>query len=1241
MAVSTQNGLARSWRIAFLLVGVLGVVLFICAGNALAAPGCSDDAAECPPFLGEIGSYGSGAGQLEAANVATDPDTGHIFAVDGNRISEFDSQGTFIKAWGWGVRDGGAELQTCTTETGCGRGLGGTGAGQIQHASGIVLDGGGNIWLVELLALRVQKFSPSGEFLLMAGGEVNKSRVGEREQQESNAEPVTVTEAEENLCTAASGDVCGAGASGTGDGQFQRFFFGNSPGNQLGFGPGGTIYVGDENRIQKLGEDGTFQGDIPLPGAGLTQALAVAPDGRMYVISLGITEKVSNGYFLEDSLVVREIGTSGEEIGRLKGTWEGRSVPKDPEDVAIDAEGNVYVVGRAVYPLPVAEDKPPQFEQVWEVFGFDSTGTLYPFEPGRAGFGAPLDGAKPISIATNVVGDGSGKPGELLVAYFYFDSNPGSSLAYIRSYGRPFEIVPKPPAIKSSFVTSVGTTEAAVEASINPRYNADTTYQVEFGVGACDAGDCTELAPGEPAQLGGGAVNTPIGTGPILLTGLDPGTTYHYRLVAENEAGGPVYGAEGTFRTYRPFSATAGCPNAALRQGPSRQLPDCRAYEMVSPVDKEGGQIYARGTVPGFPAALDQSAISGEALTYSSYRAFGEAESASYSSQYLARRTVGTGWSSDPISPRQEGTGSGNLDTPYRAFSDDLSTSWLVTEFEPTLAEGALAGQRNLYRREHTGAYEAVCPAPPLGASPGGERFALEPQGRSSDGSHLVFWANAPLTADAVTAELVNQVYECVDGTELRLVSRLPGGEASPTGGSAGTANGGFTTGYGFRVNDVARAVSDDGSRIFWTASQVKQGPLYVRIDGERTVEIAAGDARFRAASPEGDRVLYSVGNQLSEASVGDETAISSVIAGEVLGFMGASADARLVYFVTREDLDDAGPAQDGKPNLYLYRAEGATYSFIGALSERDAVEEVTSEESEPTLTPVAFFLTERGSRVTADGLHAAFVSSARLTGYDNTDQVSGEADAEVFLYDAEAEELVCASCNPSEARPRGANVGSSFTPFWAAAKIPGWANQAHASRVLSEDGDRLFFEAVDSLALGDTNGVQDVYQWEAPGAGGCAESSPSYSPGNDGCIDLISPGKSRDPSTLVDASTSGDDVFFKTASSLWPADPGLIDIYDARVGGGFEPPPAPRPECEGEACQPASIPLPFRSPASSTFRGVANATPAPKPRRCRKGGERTRGATARGSKAAKKRCGKQRTQARKRTNRQLRRAGR
>ena len=261
------------------------------------------------------------------------------------------------------------------------------------------------------------------------------------------------------------------------------------------------------------------------------------------------------------------------------------------------------------------------------------------------------------------------------------------------------------PAIEAQYALAVGTEGATVGARINPKLWEDTTYYLQYGTHPCSEGGCTEQPAPPGAQLGGGAVEEGIATPGISLAGLAPATTYHYRYVAVSSGGGPVYGTganknhpegeEATFRTYAPPEApNTDCANQSFRSGASAALPDCRAYEMVSPVDKEGGDIAGKPRV----AHLDQSALSGDAITYSSYRAFGGALSAPSASQYIATRQAGDTWRSEPVSPPQEGE---NLlpnieflqvQSPFRAFSPELGTGWLATYTEPVLGEGGLAG---------------------------------------------------------------------------------------------------------------------------------------------------------------------------------------------------------------------------------------------------------------------------------------------------------------------------------------------------------------------------------------------------------------------------------------------------------------------------------------------------------------------------------------------------------------------
>jgi hypothetical protein len=339
---------------------------------------------------------------------------------------------------------------------------------------------------------------------------------------------------------------------------------------------------------------------------------------------------------------------------------------------------------------------------------------------------------------------------------------------------------------------------------------------------------------------------------------------------------------------------------------------------------------------------------------------------------------------------------------------------------------------------------------------------------------------------------------------------------------------------------------------------------------------------------------------------------------------MGASEDASRIYFASKEDLDDGGPATAGDHNLYLYEtnAGAGDFTFIMEL----AAEDIGGTDAEPA--PVEVIPLQRSADIGPDGLHATFISSVSPTptGYDNLDANSGEPAQEVYLYDAVEDELRCVSCNQSGARPVGEDIAvTGLPPFYAAARIQGWEVLLHAPRVLSDDGTRVFFESFEALIPRDTNSTWDVYQWEEAGKGTCKATSETFSDASGGCVDLISSGTSTAKSTFLDADPTGDNIFFSTQSSLVKADYGLNDVYVARVNGGFPEPPESK-ECEGEACQSPPSPPPEITPSTELSQGDGNVKPT-KARRCPKGKRRVR-------RAGKVRCVKRKAAHRRRAAR-------
>jgi hypothetical protein len=765
--------------------------------------------------------------------------------------------------------------------------------------------------------------------------------------------------------------------------------------------------------------------------------------------------------------------------------------------------------------------------------------------------------------------------------------------------GPPFETNPSL-LIGDTYATEVGTDTAKLHAEVNPlsipatgffEYVDDARFEES---GFANATKVPDPGAGQaPLDFGEGEEFV---TRSVSLYPLAPDTVYHWRIVAEDPLIS-IAGEAETFKTFTPPESEP-CPaNEAARIGPGALLPDCRAYELVSPLDKAGGDIRVLNTSFGALSVLEQSADSGEKLAYGSSRAFGDAVSGAYTVQYIARRIAGSEWETHAINPPRGGPVLGPLaqaETEFKIFSADLCEAWLTTFSEsPWGGEGAQPQFSDLYRRSDRlcGAEGYVALAPileptgfppsPVGDPRGG--FFLELQGVSADGENAIFLSNGRL-AEAGSGG-PNQLYEKAPGFLPRLVCILPGNV--PWGGPCTAGSSGSTGTH--RGSSVLGAISADGERIFWSDKLPGEGKLYVRIGGTETVPVSqtaeeeAGTSAswFWGAAADGGKAIFTTGNRLYEFDVDAED--TNLLAEGVSGVMGMSTDVNRIYFVSTKAL--AAGAAEGKPNLYLHQAGGGgATTFVATLASSDLEGAIGREPG------------NRTSRVTPDGAHAAFLSSARLGDYDNKGAKSGAPTTEAYRWDANTGELVCASCNPSGARPAGA------------ARIPVFETSMHAARALADDGSRLYFESDDRLLARDSNGQRDVYQWEETGAGGCDEKDANFSAAAEGCIELVSSGQSPQNSRFVEADPSGADVFFATVASLLPQDYGLFDIYDARVGGGLPIPAPPPPPCEGDACANPSAPPEQPTPASSAYASPPEA-PSGKPaqKHCPKGKQKVK----------------------------------
>jgi hypothetical protein len=980
--------------------------------------------------------------------------------------------------------------------------------------------------------------------------------------------------------------------------------------------------------FQPNGEPSIFSatGTNEITGFFYLKGVAVDQNGDIYVSDSGLSGKGVEVYENSGTLIVSGVG--GSSLGT-------------PTGLAVDSKGELYVLRLAVNPTkwtpseyPVTSTttytQEPNLVEPNSAHGLavdPETDSLYVAEFSPAPriavfdsesaplghFGGPGESDElkgPQGLAALTAED------EVRV---YVADSPAGGPSRVKIF---LEEVPvSAPAIESTTASNVTGDSATLRAKVNP-FNQPTTYWFEYGLNDCEVGPC-EKVPTEGGTIAAGKKAVLVQFG---LTGLQPGTTYHFRAVAGNGTGLEP----GPDRTFTTQSSGLGAA-----------LSDSRAWEMVSPPKKLGGVVFTN------ESTAIQASSSGNGLAYASNGSLFEdpvSNRVPEPASLLAARDSSGGWTNRELTPPHSETSLYvHGQTEFKLFTPDLAHAVMEPSDNTPLSPEAT--ERTPYLWDD-GAPPSFTPLlTPANVPPGTITSPNPSEGNrvriaavSPDLSVVAIKSKPPL----ITGAPEESVYAWSDGA-LEAVSELPPGEGG------GTVKGSVGTGKG----SVRHAISNDGSRVFWSsfASTNEAAGLYLRdrntgestrLDVKETGASGVGAIApaFSGASADGTVVYFTDTQQLTadaspngrdlyRCEIGDVgggalgcldlTDISAPIAGsgenaEVIDQLPAiSDDGTRLFFVARGVLDEDEAAVAGGPNLY-YWEEGQSARFVGPLSKEDGLVWGSAGAGEATRE------VNISAAISPNGRYFTFTSEKSLTGYENTN-AEGHPSTEVFLYDTEAagERLACISCNPSgaiavgEQLPKGErnfppDPGGLWGGRWVAATLP-QATQTEFSgpslyrpRTVLNNG-RVFFNSVDPLVAADSNGEWDVYQYQPVGTGSCtvATSTATATRSGAGCVGLLSSGSAEGDAGFLDASQSGDDVFFMTSTKLSVLDRDEeMDVYDARVNGV----PAvlhPVQECAGEACQPSLGPPNDPTPASKSFKGAE--TPLP----CRKGQKKVR----------------------------------
>jgi hypothetical protein len=791
----------------------------------------------------------------------------------------------------------------------------------------------------------------------------------------------------------------------------------------------------------------------------------------------------------------------------------------------------------------------------------------------------------------------------------------------------------QPPTIESFSSSHLTATSARLEATIDPQsLPAGTRAVCRFEYGTTTAYDSSAPCP-EPLEA-----TSPVHVA-VEVTNLESGATYHFRVVAESRWG-TVASEDQSFEFFPPS-----CPNSPVRQQTgANYLPDCRAYELVSPGEANGTLLFSGGPNTGEATNPSRFSFVG---AFSSLPGAGN-PIVTAGDLYVATRTA-TGWVSKYVGlpGNESGCVGGPPNDPNRAFgasSNEIQNAvatnpemsrfmdWADGNSDSCLTSGNGTGDASWslsqpsnapYLWNADGSFVGRLPASFSSAPGAPAAFSCPVEGpqdvvpkcsgdvaASGDLSHLAYSSIHVALAPGGLTEAPGSAYDENTSTgAVTVISKLPNGEDI-----------GQEPGYSDPTEFIRfPAVSNDGSHILMSTATVTTSRickescpeftsypihLYMSVDDAVTYDVSQGkDVHYVGMTPDGSRVYFTSGERLTPEDHDSSTDL----------YMWSQAGAESGHPLTLISKGD-NEGQAGEPGnsdscsaSWTTRCGVLTYSeFSYSQLWGNLGGNGLSDNSISANGDIYFYSPEQ-----LDGDHGA-LGQQNLYDYRNgrVQYVATLAPGHVCLTHSSNEEPRCSEgpiarmqVSPDDAHmafvtasqlssyPNDGHLEMySYTPSTGALACDSCnpdgeppTSDVYASQdglFMADDG-RTFFSTTESLVARDTNEATDVYEYA------------------DGRPRLITPGTGTLTFTgenlvslseipgLIGVSADGTDAFFSTYDSLTPEDHNgaFLKFYDARANGGFAVKTPVAPCAAAEECRGTGSEAPAAPPLATAAR--------------------------------------------------------